>query len=91
MYVRYMKNGSPKTKFVAIQNPVKPDAANITACIEDALSTFAAPEDTEENYIECVNEKIVNANLDGASVMSGHVSGMASLQIPSFVSHREKL
>ncbi|CAB3986303.1 Hypothetical predicted protein [Paramuricea clavata] len=78
VYLRYVKNGYPKTKFVGIENPVRPNAANITESIENALSTFATPqsEDTEENYINGVYKKIINANFDGASVMSGHVSGV---------------
>ena len=40
VYGRYVHNGHPKTKFLGIRSPVRPNAEQITECIEDVLKTL---------------------------------------------------
>ena len=71
VYLRFLKNGLPVTQFAGIKNPEKPDASGIFNAIENVICTLIIDEDLKMFY-----KKLVNANFDGASVMSGHKSGV---------------
>ena len=40
VYGRYIHNGHQKTKFLGIRSPVRPNAEQITECLEDVLKTL---------------------------------------------------
>ena len=45
VYTRYVHNRYPKTKFIGIKNPVRPNAEEITAYIEEVLTNSVLPLD----------------------------------------------
>ena len=77
VYVRYLQNNIPVTKFAGIKNPIKADAPGILKAIEDVLvSLKLSPGMSDEEYLENIYKKLLNGNFDGASVMSGYKSGV---------------
>lgn len=80
IFVRYVRNGYPVTKFAGIENPVSVDAEGLTNailnCIKSLNNSNGHTEQNLEEYLESVFQRLVNVNFDGASVMSGHVSGV---------------
>ena len=79
IYVRYLENGCPQTKFARIKPPIKGDAEGLLLVIEDVFKSLRAQDSTsfeKEEYLTEIRKKLVNCNFNGASVMSGHASGV---------------
>lgn len=76
VYVRYMKENEPVTRFIGITNPDTVDAAGIFNAINSVLTSNLIDEKQGETLDNNVYKKLINANFDGASVMSGDVSGV---------------
>ena len=77
IYVRCILNGEPVTKFVTVENPLTVDAAGITDALKKGISSLKlCPDETSESFLDNFYKRLVNVNFDGASVMSGHVSGV---------------
>ena len=80
VYVQYMyDNSCPQTKFARIKPPIKGDAEGLLLAIEDVFKSLRAQDSTsfeKEEYLTEIHKKLVNCNFNGASVMSGNVSGV---------------
>ena len=76
VYTRFIYDGEPCTKFIALVSPNSVDAAGILEAIKTALRSLKEPTNDCEEYLNSVYLKLINVNFDGASVMSGHVSGV---------------
>ena len=77
VYVRYLHHGVPTTQFAGIKNPEKGNAKGILKVIDEVLASLKLTEnETDEQYMGDIYKKIVNANFDGASVMSGSKTGV---------------
>ena len=83
VYVRFLENGIPVTRFAGIKSPDKGDAPGIFRAIEDVLGSLKIRDndtnindDAKNKYLNLIYKKLINANFDGASVMSGHISGV---------------
>ena len=79
IYVPYLENGCPRTKFTGIKSPIKGDAEALLFEIEDVFKSWRAQGSTpfeKDEYLIEIYKTLVNCNFDGASVMSGHVSGL---------------
>lgn len=76
VFVRFVKNGRPQTKFAGIDNPVTVDALGITNSILKTVKSLNNTKLTDEEYVDHVLNRLVNVNFDGASVMSGHLTGV---------------
>ena len=75
VYTRYIKHGRPVTNLIKVQLPDSVDAAGITKAIQEAINSLK-PEDGPNDFMENFYPKLINVNFDGASVMSGHKSGV---------------
>ena len=75
VYTRYIKHGRPVTNLIKVQLPDSVDAAGITKAIQEAINSLK-PEDGPNDFMENFYQKLINVNFDGASVMSGHKSGV---------------
>ena len=71
-----MKNGYPVTKFADVESPISFDAEGLTSAILNCIKSFNQSDQYPEEYLESIFKRLVNVNFDGASVMSGHVSGV---------------
>ena len=69
VYSRYIKDGVPVTKYLGIKQLEHAHADGTLSAIEAALCNHL-------KTTEVVYEKGVNCNFDGASVMSGRLSGV---------------
>ena len=77
VYIRYLKENAPVTKFAGIKNLQKGDAPGILKAIQDVLASLKlSPGISDEEYLNNVYKKLLNCNFDGASVMSGPISGV---------------
>jgi hypothetical protein len=68
VFVQFVEQGKPIHQFIGIQPPTNVKAPGIKAAIETAC---------ERVYQEW-RQKTVTIGTDGASVMSGHVAGVAT-------------
>ena len=71
-----MKNGYPINKFAGIKSPISVDAEGLTSAILNCIKSFNQSDQDPEEFLESIFRRLVNVNLDSASVMSGHVSGV---------------
>ena len=76
MFTRFIKDGEPVTKFVAIVEPYTVDALGIFSAIKTAIISLNNTEEPDNSYFGNLCSKLINVNFDGASVMSGHISGV---------------
>ena len=76
VFVRFVKNGRPQTKFAGIDNPITVDAMGITNSILKTVKSLNNTKLNEEEYVDHVLNRLVNVNFDGAAVMSGHLTGV---------------
>ena len=78
VYVRFVNNGEPITKFAAIEAPESVNAAGLILAIQNAVASLQSQHSTHsrETYMSDLYKKLINVNFDGASVMSGHISGV---------------
>ena len=79
IYVRYLENACPKTKFTEITSAIKGNAEGLLFAIEDVFKTLRAQGGTpfeKDEYLTEIYKKLEDCNFDGASVMSSHVSGL---------------
>ena len=86
IFACFMKNGYPVTNFAGIKNPISVDAEGLTNILNDTKSLNPSDQDSEE-YLEKVFKHLVSVNFDGASFMSGHISGIQS----RLEKHRDEL
>ena len=75
VYTRYIKHGRPVANLIKVQLPDSVDAVGITKAIQVAINSLK-PEDGPNDFMENFYQKLINFNFDGASVMSGHMSGV---------------
>ena len=75
VYARYIRDGKPKTSLIKVQQPNSVDAGGITDAIKEAINSFK-PHDGSDGFLDNFIKKVIKANFDGASVMSGHKSGV---------------
>ncbi|XP_071509517.1 zinc finger protein 862-like [Diadema antillarum] len=73
LYVRYAIDGTTKTHFVGVSSVAKADAESITRTITDGLD-----KNLQINS-EVLKKKLIGFGSDGASVMMGKNSGVATL------------
>ena len=73
VYIRFVHNGEPTTKFVGIESPETADAGGLFSAIKKALSNL---DNGNGSFPEQFYKKLVNVNFDGAAVMSGHKTGV---------------
>ena len=77
VYARFLEDGQPVTKMIAIEAPDSVDSAGLTKAILKAIASLKlANEQSDEDYLASFYTKLINVNFDGASVMSGHLSGV---------------
>ena len=76
--MRYVKHGEPPTSFVSTEEPEIVDADGIFTAIQNALISLNTTnaDISDEEYSKNLYEKMLSVNSDGASVMSGHKSGV---------------
>ena len=74
VYARYIRDGKPKTSLFKVQQNTV-DAGGITDAIKEAINSLK-PHDGSDGFLDHFFKKVINANFDGASVMSGHKSGV---------------
>ena len=71
VFMRVSSEGTVSTKLVGITNPVSPSAVDVYSAIMDATESVGIPE-------AVLNKKLVGFACDGASVMLGHIGGVAA-------------
>ena len=76
VYVRFVTNGEATTKLANVEAHDSADAAGLLKSIQLAIASLNNPDTDKEVYLSSVYKKLVNVNFDGASVMSGHLSGV---------------
>ena len=102
LYVWYLENGCPQSKFAGIKPPIKGDTEGLLFAIEDVLKSLRAQGSTpfqKDEYLTEIYKKLVNCNFDGESVMSGHVSGVQArikqkphaVVYTQYIAHRHEL
>ena len=72
VFVRYVVGGEPVSKFIALQEVKDVRAAGVLDAIDTALSVVAGVS------IKTQAEKLININLDGASLNMGIYNGVAA-------------
>ena len=73
VYIRFVHNGEPTTKFVGIESPETADTGGLFSAIKKALSNL---DNGNGSFPEQFYKKLFNVNFDGAAVMSGHKTGV---------------
>ena len=77
LYTCYILNGSAPTHVAGVKNPNKAAAAEILRAIHEVLLRLKSSDTlNDEEHLDRFYTKLVNCNFDGASVMSGSVSGV---------------
>lgn len=73
MYIHYLLNNKPVTKFAVIKKTNKEDAQGILSVIVEDLKSFKHSESmNDDEYLVKVYKKLINGDFDGASVMSSY-------------------
>ena len=75
VYARYIRDGKPKSSLIKVQQPNTVDAGGITDVIKEAINSLK-PHDDSDVFLDNFFKKVIKANFDGASVMSGHKGGV---------------
>ena len=75
MYIHYLLNNKPVTKFAGIKNPNKEDAQGILNAIVDLKPLKPSESISNDEYFIKVYKKLINGKFDGASVMNGYRTG----------------
>ena len=63
------------TNLIKVQLPDSVNAVGITKAIQEAVNSLK-PEDGLNDFMENFYQTLINVNFDGATVMSGHKSGV---------------
>ena len=71
VYVRYIKDGRPVNRFIGLQELESGDAEGVLKAVDQVL------QDNAGISLDMQRQKMVNVNLDGASVNMGIYSGLA--------------
>ena len=69
VYARYIRDGKPKTSLIKVQQPNTVDVGGITDAIKEAINSLK-PHDGSDGLFDNFFKKVINANFDGASVLS---------------------
>ena len=72
MYVRYVSNGRAVNKFIGLQELESGDATGVLQAVDQVL------QDNADITLDMQRQKMVNVNLDGASVNMGIYNGIAA-------------
>ena len=72
MYVRYVSNGRAVNKFIGLQELESGDATGVLQAVDQVLL------DNAGITLDMQRQKMVNVNLDGASVNMGIYNGIAA-------------
>ena len=72
MYVRYISNGGPVNKFIGLQELESGDATGVLQAVDQVIL------DNAGITLDTQRQKMVNVNLDGASVNMWIYNGLAA-------------